>query len=256
MRPVMAAVALTLATPAAAETMYRCRRPDGTEEFVNTAGRHFSWVKLTHCKPVDLAPHAAPKTAKCWTVVYPRTTFQRCVQDGMVWATSLNATGAPATGAGSRIAGTEASRPVAVDPGMPHPRTTSARPDLDPLIARAAREHKLPEALLRAVIMVESGFHPDVVSPMGAQGLMQLMPITADMLQVDDPFDPEQNILAGAKFLRMLSDRFHGDVERTLASYFAGPTAVARAGGAPTDRSVQYVRKVMTLYKKYAGDAM
>ena len=145
LRPVMAAVALALATPAAAETMYRCRRPDGSEEFVNTAGRHFSWVKLTHCKAVDLAPHAAPKTARCWTVVYPRTTSKRCVQDGMVWATSLNATAAPARGADTRIAGTEATRPVAVDPGMPGPRATSARPDLDPLIARAARETSCPK---------------------------------------------------------------------------------------------------------------
>ena len=117
--------------------------------------------------------------------------------------------------------------------------------DLEQIIAQAARTYNLPPGLLRAVIQVESGGNPRAVSPAGAQGLMQLMPETARGLGVQDPFDPEQNVMGGARYLRQLLDRYGGDLDRALAAYNAGPGAVERYGGIPPYQETQtYVRKV------------
>jgi len=78
---------------------------------------------------------------------------------------------------------------------------------------------------------------------------MQLMPVTSDYMDVSDPFDPEQNVMAGTRLLRSLADRFDGDLELTLAAYYAGPTAVRRAGGIPTEQCAAYVRKVLDTYR-------
>ena len=92
------------------------------------------------------------------------------------------------------------------------------------MIAEAAQA-SVPPALVKAVARAESGFDPNAVSRAGAQGLMQLMPTTAAGLGVTDPFDPKQNLMGGAKFLRGLLDRFGGDVSKVLAGYNAGPGA-------------------------------
>ena len=95
---------------------------------------------------------------------------------------------------------------------------------------KASQEAGIPVALLRAVIEVESGANPDVVSPAGAQGLMQLMPVTASYLDVKDPFDPEENVAAGARLLRILSDRFNGDIEKPWPPILQAPEpSVAQA---------------------------
>src|SRR5262245_4827332 len=101
---------------------------------------------------------------------------------------------------------------------------------LAPLIEEAAGKSGLAEELISAVIATESGYRPDAVSRTGAAGLMQLMPGTAHALGVDDPFDPRQNVLAGAAYLRQQLDRF-GSVEKALAAYNAGPEAVAHHHG-------------------------
>ena len=98
------------------------------------------------------------------------------------------------------------------------------------LIRKAAQETSLSPQLLHAVIAVESGFDSRAVSPKGALGLMQLMPQTARQLGVRDPFDPAQNVAAGATYLRSLLDRFNGNLELALAAYNAGEVAVVRAG--------------------------
>jgi soluble lytic murein transglycosylase-like protein len=91
----------------------------------------------------------------------------------------------------------------------------------------AARQ-QLDPAVLRAVIQQESAFKPCAVSPKGAMGLMQLMPETADRFHVTDPFDAEQNVAAGAQYLKELLDRFHGVLKLALAAYNAGPERVDR----------------------------
>lgn len=102
-----------------------------------------------------------------------------------------------------------------------------------PLIDGAAQEQGVDTKLLRAVIDQESGFRPCAVSSKGAQGLMQLMPGTAEELNVADPFDPKQNIDAGAKYLKQLLDKYKGDIPQALAAYNAGPTATDQAKGVP-----------------------
>jgi Rod binding domain-containing protein len=116
------------------------------------------------------------------------------------------------------------------------------------IIGRAAREFNLRPALLRAVIAVESGGEPETVSSKGARGLMQLMDETARELGVVDAFDPEQNIFAGARYLREQMDRWDGDLRRALAAYNAGPQAVERYDGVPPfPETRSYVRRVVDL---------
>jgi soluble lytic murein transglycosylase-like protein len=120
-------------------------------------------------------------------------------------------------------------------------------------IANAAKRNELDPALLSAVIRQESGFAPRAVSSAGAMGLMQLMPETARELGVRDPFDPEQNVDAGAKYLRGLIDRYHGRLDLALAAYNAGPGAVDKYHGVPPYPETQsYVRNILSAYRSAA----
>ena len=120
------------------------------------------------------------------------------------------------------------------------------------LIAEAARLYQLPHSFILAVMRVESGFNPTVVSRAGAMGLMQLMPKTARSMGVSDPFDERQNILGGARYLRILANRFKGDLILTVAAYNAGEAAVEKYNGIPPYRETQrYVRRVLKHYYAY-----
>jgi soluble lytic murein transglycosylase-like protein len=122
----------------------------------------------------------------------------------------------------------------------------------DAHLLEAAKLYQLPVALLRAVTHVESDFDPNVVSVDGAMGLMQLMPRTAEKMGVEDPFDPRQNILGGARFLRLLANQFDGDLVLTVASYNAGPGAVERYRGVPPfGETRRYVNRVLERYYDY-----
>jgi hypothetical protein len=128
----------------------------------------------------------------------------------------------------------------------------------------------VPEALVRAVIKTESDFDPAVVSSAGAQGLMQLMPDTARLMGVTDPFDPRQNIMGGARYLQVLARRFCKQVKgaatvctpdekvKIVAAYHAGPGAVEKYGGIPPYETTHaYVAAVMRRYddlSRAAGD--
>jgi soluble lytic murein transglycosylase-like protein len=120
-------------------------------------------------------------------------------------------------------------------------------------IRTASAKYRLPEALILAVMAVESNFDPRALSDKGAMGLMQLMPATARDLYVADAWDPAQNIEGGTRYLRLLANQYAGDIIRTLAAYNAGPEAVRRAGDTVPDipETREYVRKVVALYQVY-----
>lgn len=119
------------------------------------------------------------------------------------------------------------------------------------LIEEAASRYRVDARLIRSVMQTESAFDTSAVSQAGAQGLMQLMPAVAAAFGVVDPFDPRQNIMAGAEYLRQLLDRYHGDLSLVLASYNAGATAVQEYGGVPPFEETQaYVRRVTTLVSR------
>lgn len=121
--------------------------------------------------------------------------------------------------------------------------------DISPLIEKYAAKYELDPWLVRGVIEVESNFRPGARSPVGAGGLMQLMPGTASYLGCQDRFDPEQNIAAGTRYLRMMLDRF-GDENLMIAAYNAGPGNVERYGGIPPFAETQrYVVKVNRAWK-------
>jgi len=118
--------------------------------------------------------------------------------------------------------------------------------ELKEYIEEIARREGFTPDLLRAVIDRESGFRPCAVSPKGAQGLMQLMPATADELGVNDPFDPKENIAAGARFLSRLLERYKGDISLALAAYNAGPGRVDRFEGLPPiPETINYVADIL-----------
>jgi soluble lytic murein transglycosylase-like protein len=120
-------------------------------------------------------------------------------------------------------------------------------------IQEAAALYHLPAALIRAVMKVESNFDPRALSPANAHGLMQLLPGTAERMMVTDIFDPRQNILGGARYLRVLANTFNGDLQLTLAGYNAGEGAVAKYGGIPPYPETQhYVARVVEYYRAYS----
>jgi soluble lytic murein transglycosylase-like protein len=119
----------------------------------------------------------------------------------------------------------------------------------DAHIKEAALLYQLPEAFIRAVMLVESNFFPDAISEDGAMGLMQLMPETALNMGVMNAFDPRQNVLGGTRFLRVLANRFNGDLVLTVAAYNAGEGAVDKYRGVPPYAETRrYVRKVLQHY--------
>jgi hypothetical protein len=125
----------------------------------------------------------------------------------------------------------------------------------DEIINRTANKFGLDSALIKAIIKAESNFNHNAVSPVGAQGLMQLMPKTAYALSVDDSFHPEKNIEGGARYLRYLLKTYRGDLSLALAAYNAGEKAVAKYHyNIPPYRETQnYVRRVLSFYKSYSN---
>jgi hypothetical protein len=122
-------------------------------------------------------------------------------------------------------------------------------PQLESLINKYAQIYGVDPSLVRAVMRHESGFNAGAVSPKGAQGLMQLMPGTAALMGVKDPFDPEQNIAGGVGYLRRCLDRFQHNVPLAVAAYNAGPESVARCGAIPPYQETQaFVSNVMGAY--------
>ena len=136
------------------------------------------------------------------------------------------------------------SVPIKIDSFVP----IDVRHAYDDIIADAAEKYHLDPLMIRSVMQAESAFDAMAVSPVGALGLMQLMPEVAAELGADDPMDPRQNIMAGARHLRQLLDSHDGNVKLALASYNAGPGNVAKYRGIPPFKETRnYVKKVTAL---------
>lgn len=123
------------------------------------------------------------------------------------------------------------------------------------LISSCAVKYGVDKSLIKAVIHAESAYNPNAVSRKGAQGLMQLMPKTAQDLKVADAFDPAENIRGGVRYLKFLLDTCKGDVSLALAAYNAGLSRVARYGGIPPYQETRsYVSKVLEYQKNYQSN--
>jgi soluble lytic murein transglycosylase-like protein len=163
------------------------------------------------------------------------------------------------TGTGAGLVSTaragKAATPPSRIPALPEGAQQGTRCPIPaafrPAFVRASDDSGLPLAMLVAVAQVESRFKPHAVSPAGARGLLQVMPTTARALALS-PDRPESNVLAGARYLRRLLDRFQS-TDLALAAYNAGPTAVAAAGGAPSGETVTYVANVTDLWRRLNG---
>lgn len=122
----------------------------------------------------------------------------------------------------------------------------------DRYILSAADRYEMDPAVIKAVIMAESGFNPRAVSRAGARGLMQLMPRTASALGVEDALDPRANIMGGTKYLKKLMNRFDNDIELALAAYNAGSRNVRKHNGIPPFKAThRYIAKIKIYYQHY-----
>jgi len=141
-----------------------------------------------------------------------------------------------------------------ITPGR-QPIVTASNTPYDNLIHKAAIKHNVDPSLVKAVMKAESNFNPYDRSSKGACGLMQLMPGTAKLLGVKRIYSPEENILAGTKYLRDMLYRYNGNVENALAAYNAGPGAVEKYKSIPPYRETKnYIKKVTKYYKSYKDE--
>jgi soluble lytic murein transglycosylase-like protein len=121
-----------------------------------------------------------------------------------------------------------------------------------PIILQESSRHEIDPALVKAIIMAESGYNPNAISKRGAKGLMQLMPSTAEALGVEDAFNPEQNISGGVRYFKQLVNKYDGDVKLALAAYNAGSSTVRHYQGIPPFKSTHYyIEKVFKYYELY-----
>ena len=143
------------------------------------------------------------------------------------------------------------------DPGLPGSSSGTAyvikdNSSYDPLISELCQKHGVDFALIKAIIRAESGFNPIAVSRKGARGLMQLMPETAQRVNVSNPFNPRENIEGGVRHFKYLLSLFNNDLKLSLAAYNAGENLVSQLGAIPPYReTIDYVQRVMDFYQSY-----
>lgn len=150
--------------------------------------------------------------------------------------------------------------PVALPPAPPPAPTRAEIPGplrapqaVESIVDRASRRYGVDPALIKAVIKAESSFNQHAVSPVGAQGLMQLMPGTASDLGVKNPLDAEENVMGGTKYLKGLLKKYNGELDKALAAYNWGPGNVDRRGIETLPRETRdYLTKVKSFYDNYS----
>jgi len=166
---------------------------------------------------------------------------------------------APATPPAGVPGGFNAALAQALNPRFAPPAPDAANApapvppeQIDQLVQQNADIWQVEPALIKSVIANESSFDANATSPVGAQGLMQLMPETAATLGVRNPYDPAQNVAGGTRYLRSLLDRFNGDTRLAVAAYNAGPGAVEKYGDVPPYAETQnYVQNVLGSLERY-----
>lgn len=122
----------------------------------------------------------------------------------------------------------------------------------DHLISKMSKKYMVDDSLVKAIIRVESNFNPRAVSKVGAQGLMQLMPETAEELKVKNPFNPEENIEGGVRYFKYLLNRFKNNLPLAIAAYNAGENAVKKYNGIPPyDATQKFVKMVLKYFREY-----
>ncbi|HYQ91475.1 MAG TPA: lytic transglycosylase domain-containing protein [Candidatus Competibacteraceae bacterium] len=175
-----------------------------------------------------------------------------------IWRAAVQASAPPPAPTPCRRPPPDPTLPTAADGPSTRPMHLDAanRQRLTPAIQQVAVTYQLEPALLHAVIRAESGYDPKARSPKGAQGLMQLMPATAQRFGVSDPGDPTDNLQGGARYLRWLLDVFT-DIRLALAAYNAGEGTVQRYGNAipPYPETRTYVQRVLDFYHFYRNKA-
>jgi soluble lytic murein transglycosylase-like protein len=139
-----------------------------------------------------------------------------------------------------------------IEPILPPVKGNKKERLFHPIIIQTSSRHQVDPAIVKAIIMAESGYNPRAISKAGAKGLMQLMPNTAQALGVEDVFNPQQNISGGVRYFKQLLNRFNGDIELALAAYNAGSATVRRYKGVPPFKATQhYIKKVFKYYQLY-----
>lgn len=190
-------------------------------------------------------------TAKDGSVVYTNTPYKK--SDRVVVKRSSRA----AASASVKEPSKPVSKTVSLNSATVKPPAVAEKPlpvharkaAYSGIVEEKAKKHNLDPKLVKSVIRAESNWNHRAVSPKGAMGLMQLMPQTANLMGVSNPFDPEQNIEGGIKYLRHLLTRFNGNLTFALAAYNAGPKTVERKGGIPSiPETINYVQRIMGDY--------
>ncbi len=178
--------------------------------------------------------------------------FKYVEKDGTVVYTNVPPSG-PRAAKARRVEGEFRPAPAPTAPARVTTSSKQALTAFDDYIVDASIRYRIPVNLIRAVMHAESAFDPRAVSAVGASGLMQLMPETAQEMYVKDIFEPRDNIEGGVRYLRVLANEFDGDMVKMVAGYNAGPEAVKKYNGEvpPYAETQAYVRKVLSLYFQY-----
>jgi len=277
LRGILLLAGLLMAAPAVAGTVYRCEGGDGALSYSSSrvSGARCtavsSFTSRTARSPVAspangktvAAAAAAPSATKATRTRSgsssngPRRVTGQVysyVKDGVRHYSSSRPRGQGSAVRTIAYSYMETCYACGSKPGVDFSRVKLNTAAYNQEIASAARQYGVDEAVVRAIIHAESAFNPRAVSRVGAQGLMQLMPATAERFGVSDAFDAAQNIRGGVKYLAWLLKRFDGNVTLAAAGYNAGEGAVDKYDGIPPYKETQrYVERVGVLADRYRG---